>query len=87
MSAVIDGGLNKLANYEAYMSAVSAYMLATSMFSYILLQLGLFYFSSKPNHEATMVQKNMPSRTAYVKQMFLDEVRLTMYMTETTNKY
>ena len=32
-------------------------------------------------------EKNMPSHTAYVKQMFLDEVRLTMYMTETTNKY
>ena len=57
VSAVIDGGLNKLANYEEYMSAVPAYTLATSMFSYILVQLGLFYFSSKPNHEATMVRK------------------------------
>ena len=44
VSAVIDAGLIKLANYKVYMSAVPAYMSATSMSSYILVQLWLILF-------------------------------------------
>ncbi|KAH9072205.1 hypothetical protein EDB83DRAFT_2313290 [Lactarius deliciosus] len=60
-SAVIDEGFEKLAHYEARMSAVPAYILAMIL---------------NPTMKLHWFKKNMPSQVPRVKQMFLDELCL-----------